>query len=152
MQPDIPSLLTQLLSSDIFNENSCILQCFKYIVDEGLIPVPDDMKAGQKPEEKEVKDKSLDYADQVESTDESESSSSGSTSESSDSDSGSSDSDSGSSDSESSDSSSSSDSNSPDPSVVSDNEPDPPQESVTNQLIDLVDLIVYYKPTIVTNP
>ena len=140
MQPDIPSLLTQLLSSDIFNENSCILQCFKYIVDEGLIPVPDDMKAGQKPEEKEVKDKSLDYADQIESTDESESSSSGSTSDSSDSDS----SDSSSSDSSSSDSS--------DPSVVSDNEPDPPQQSVTNQLIDLVDLIVYYKPTIITNP
>lgn len=143
MQPDIPSLLTQLLSSDIFNENSCILQCFKYIVDEGLIPVPDDMKAGQKPEEKEAKDKSLDYADQIESTDESESSSSGSTSDSSDSDS---------SDSSSSDSSDSSDSSSPDPSVVSDNEPDPPQQSVTNQLIDLVDFIVYYKPTIITNP
>ena len=56
MQPDIPSLLTQLLSSDVFNENSCILQCFKYIVDEGLIPVPGDMKPGQKPEEKEAKD------------------------------------------------------------------------------------------------
>lgn len=94
-------------------------------MDEGLIPVPDDMKAGQKPEEKEAKDKSLDYADQIESTDESESSSSGSTSDSSDSDS----SDSSSSDSSSSDSS---DSSSPDPSVVSDNEPDPPQQSVTN--------------------
>ena len=37
----VPSLLCQLMSNEVFNENSCILQCLKFIVDEKLIPVPE---------------------------------------------------------------------------------------------------------------
>ena len=37
----VPSLLCQLMSGEVFNENSCILQCLKFIVDEKLIPVPE---------------------------------------------------------------------------------------------------------------
>ncbi|KAK8821623.1 hypothetical protein WA556_002071, partial [Blastocystis sp. ATCC 50177/Nand II] len=44
VEPDTPSLLTQLLSDDVFKENSCILQCLQYIVNEGMIPVPESLK------------------------------------------------------------------------------------------------------------
>ena len=37
----VPSLLCQLMSNEVFNEKSCILQCLKFIVDEKLIPVPE---------------------------------------------------------------------------------------------------------------
>ena len=43
-QPNIPSLLSQLLDNDVLNENSCILQCLQYIIDEELIPAPDSLK------------------------------------------------------------------------------------------------------------
>ena len=84
-------MLTQLLSDDVFKENSCILQCLQYIVNEEMIPVPDDLKAKSGSSAKE------------ESGSESESSSSESSeSESSESDSSSSDSSASDSDSDSS--------------------------------------------------
>ena len=48
----MPSLLHQLMSGDVFNENSCILQCLKFIVDEELIPIPDHLKKKEKEKEK----------------------------------------------------------------------------------------------------
>ncbi|CBK20760.2 uncharacterized protein [Blastocystis hominis] len=112
VEPEAPSLLTQLLGSEIFNENSCILQCFKYIVDEGLIPVPDSMKMEKKMKEEksaaneEAKKKALEEEESSEESESQKSSSSGSSSDSSDSSSSDSSSDSDSDDRSSSESSS----------------------------------------------
>ena len=40
----MPSLLYQLVSDEVVSENSCVLQCLKFVVDEGLIPLPKGMK------------------------------------------------------------------------------------------------------------
>ena len=85
-------MLTQLLSDDVFKENSCILQCLQYIVNEEMIPVPDDLKAKSGSSGKEESDSGSSSSESESS--ESESDSSDSESDSSNSDSNASESDS----------------------------------------------------------
>lgn len=74
LQPKIPSLLSQLLDSDVLNENSCILQCFQYIVDEGLIPVPEHLKKQKESDSSESEVSSSSESESSSESDESESS------------------------------------------------------------------------------
>ena len=79
----VPSLLCQLMSGEVFNENSCILQCLKFIVDEKLIPEKEEDSSESDTASSDGSETTSSDSDTTSSSDESEESDS-STSSSSD--------------------------------------------------------------------